>query len=486
MIGQTVTGKRSRLKPVAGPSVVALGLLLLLLMWASRASGAETIGAEEQQAAAAGTAPQGSGPEVLLGLALILVVAKVCGALFEKFKQPAVLGELIGGILVGNLALIGFNAAEFLKQNEVIGALGEIGVIILLFEVGLESSLGEMLEVGWSSLLVALAGTIGSFFLGWGVAAYLLPESARLAHLFIGASLCATSVGITARVLKDMGKLRTREARIILGSAVIDDVLGLLILAVMVGAIKAAATGTPLSVAAVFIIAAKALIFVAGAIVPGRYLVRQLFRWMGRFEGEGMLLTVAIAFCFLFAWAAARVGLAPMIGAFAAGLVLDDMHFELLPGHEKRDLQHLLEPVSALAVPIFFVLVGLKVDLSALAHASLLGFALALTLAALAGKQLCSLALVERGINRLAIGFGMVPRGEVELIFASVGAGLILPNASGASGAVITPATYGAIVVMVIATTLFAPPALKWSLARKRTAAAAVAERNGETPRAVD
>ncbi|MGH9879923.1 MAG: cation:proton antiporter, partial [Pyrinomonadaceae bacterium] len=182
----------------------------------------------------------GLDPLVLAGLAVMLIVAKLGAELFERLRQPAVLGELLGGMLVGNLALIGFTAADGLKTNELIAALAEIGVIILLFEVGLESDLKEMMEVGWSSLLVAILGVAAPFLLGWGVSAYFLPDESRLAHIFIGATLCATSVGVTARVFKDLGELATREARIILGAAVIDDVLGLLILAVVAGAIRAA------------------------------------------------------------------------------------------------------------------------------------------------------------------------------------------------------------------------------------------------------
>ncbi|HKP73249.1 MAG TPA: cation:proton antiporter, partial [Pyrinomonadaceae bacterium] len=155
------------------------------------------------------SAGHGLDPLVLVGVAVVLVIAKLGGELFERFKQPAVLGELVGGMLVGNLALVGLTAVEPLKTNEIIGALAEIGVILLLFEVGLESNLAEMLEVGWSSLLVAVAGVVVPFFLGWGVAAYFIPNEARLGHIFIGATLCATSVGITARVLKDLGRLNT-------------------------------------------------------------------------------------------------------------------------------------------------------------------------------------------------------------------------------------------------------------------------------------
>ena len=433
--------------------------------------GAIVVAGQKALAAGGGGAGGGAGghgldPFVLVGVAAILVIAKVGGELFERFGQPAVLGELIGGIITGNLVLLGFDGAEALKTNEIIAALAEIGVIILLFEVGLESSIGEMLEVGWSSLLVAVLGVIAPFFLGWMVAAYFIPGEATLVHIFIGATLCATSVGITARVLRDLGRLTTRESRIILGAAVIDDILGLLILAVVAGAIKAQAAGATLSLLDVGIISAKALVFLVGAIVLGHFVMPYLVRGVGRFESHGVLLAMSLAVCFFLAWAASLVGLAPIVGAFAAGLILDEVSFESAPQHERKDLQRLLNPVSTVLVPIFFVLMGLKVDLSAFLQPQLLGFAAVLTLVAIVGKQVCSLGVLERGTNRLAVGLGMIPRGEVGLIFAGIGATLLLPNAAGVNEPVIGPSTFGVVVIMVIITTLVTPPALKWSLER--------------------
>jgi len=410
----------------------------------------------------------GLNPMVLVGIAVMLGVAKLGGELFERIGQPAVLGELVGGIILGNLVLFGFTAAEPLKTNDVISALAEIGVIILLFEVGLESDLKEMIEVGWSSLLVAVLGVVVPFFLGWGVSAFFLPGGAQLEHIFIGATLCATSVGITARVFRDLNKLGTREARIILGAAVIDDVLGLLILAVIAGAIKAASSGAALSSLSIGIITAKALIFLIGSIMLGHFLVPQLLRGAGRFETRGVLLTLAVSFCFFLSWAAAKVGLAPIVGAFAAGLVLDEVHYKPAHGRKERTLDDLLQPVGTFLVPIFFVLMGLRVDLSLFLQFNLLGFALALTLAAIIGKQVCAAGVLERGSNRLAVGLGMIPRGEVGLIFAGIGATLMLPNASGKLEPVIGSATFGAIVIMVIVSTLVTPPALKWSLGRQK------------------
>lgn len=407
-------------------------------------------------------------PMVLAGIAVMLVAAKFAGEVFERLKQPAVLGELIAGILLGNLVILGFTRVEPLKTHETIAALAELGVIILLFEVGLESDLKEMMEVGWSSLLVAVVGVVAPFFLGWAVAAYFIPDEPRWTHIFIGATLCATSVGITARVFKDLGKLATREARIILGAAVIDDVLGLLILAIVAGAIRAAATGGVLSMLDVGLIAVKSLVFLVGSIAIGHFLMPRLLRGAGRFETRGVLLTFAISFCLFLSWAAAKVELAPIVGAFAAGLILDEVHYKPASGRKERSLHDLLQPVSTVLVPIFFVLMGMKVDLRLLTQLDILGFAAVLTIAAIIGKQVCGLAVLERDVNRVAVGLGMIPRGEVGLIFAGIGATLMLPSATGARLPVINSATFGAVVIMVIITTLVTPPGLKWSLARKK------------------
>ena len=414
-----------------------------------------------------GSAAHGLDPFVLLSVAVMLLVAKLGGELFAKFDQPAVLGELMGGIVIGALTLFGVAWVEQLRTDVVVAALAEIGVIILLFEVGLESNVGEMMSVGWSSILVAVLGVVAPFLLGWGVAALFLPEESTLSHLFIGATLCATSVGITARVLRDLGKLQTREASIILGAAVIDDILGLLILAVIAGVIRAASAGETLALASVGLIALKSIAFLVGALLVGQYIVPRLSRGAARLEGRGVLVAFAVSFCFLLAWAAAKLGLAPIVGAFAAGLVLDEVHFESFAVRGERTLTELLAPVSALLVPVFFVLMGLKVDLRAFARTEVIGFAAALTAVAIIGKQACSLGVVGRGVSRMAVGLGMIPRGEVGLIFAGIGATLILPTADGAGRAVVNTATFAAVVIMVVITTLVTPPALKWSLARR-------------------
>lgn len=409
-------------------------------------------------------------PFVLIGIAVVLLIGKVGGEIFERMRQPAVLGELVAGILIGTLSLAGLTAVDALKTDVVIAALAQIGVIILLFEVGLESNLKDMIEVGWSSLFVAIAGIVAPFILGWMVARYFLPNESSLAHVFVGATLCATSVGITARVLRDLGKIKTREARIILGAAIIDDVMGLLILAVVSGAIQSAATGGKLSLSGIAIIAAKAIVFLLGAVLLGHFVMPHFFKGAGRFKTRGMLLAFSLVFCFTLAWLAALVELAPIVGAFAAGLVLDEVHFKPFAHTGETSLEELLRPLSTIFVPIFFVLMGLRVDLRTFLRSDIIAFAIVLTLVAILGKQVCSLAVAERGLNRLAIGLGMIPRGEVGLIFAGIGAALTLPNINGVAEPVVGPATFGAIVFMVAITTLVTPPVLKWALAKQRSA----------------
>jgi len=442
---------------------------LIVLRGGALAAPAAAVPVDPATAAAATAAPEQDAEEshggpvvpVLLGLVVILAAAKLGGELFERFGQPAVLGELIFGVVLGNLALLGIDDFEFLGTNPGLEVLAQLGVIILLFEVGLESDVGEMLAVGWSSLLVACLGVVAPFFLGWGVAAWLLPEEHYLAHVFIGATLCATSVGITARVLADLGKVATREARIVLGAAVIDDVLGLVILAVVAGVIAAANSGGALAWLDVALIVLKAVAFLGGALLAGGWAAPRLFRLAGRLKIRGMLLTVALGVCFLLSWLADLIGLAPIVGAFAAGLILDEVHYRDFRDRGEHKLEELLRPIATFLVPVFFVLMGVRVDLASFGRVEVLGFAAVLTAAAIAGKMICAAGVLERGLDRLSVAVGMVPRGEVGLIFAGFGAQLVLGGER-----VIVPAVYAAIVIMVIVTTLITPPALKLTLAR--------------------
>lgn len=421
---------------------------------------------------------------VLLGIIVIILAARVGGHVFEAVGQPAVLGELMIGVIIGNLTLAGIDAFEFLKvdytQHQTIvlhdyqylagvtiDHLSRIGVILLLFQVGLESSLGQMRRVGGSALIVAAIGVIVPVALGWGFGYLLLPDRVWAVHMFLGAALCATSVGITARVLQDLGQSQRRESRIVLGAAVIDDVLGLVVLALVSGVVQAmheAATGGDgqFSLATIGFIVLKAMAFLVVALVLGQFISRPLFKIASYLRGRGLLIVSSLAFCFLFAWAADAAGLATIVGAFAAGLVLEDAHYqELMEDRREHDLETLLRPLADLLVPIFFVEMGMHVDLVSFIQPKILILAAGLSLIAVVGKLACSLGVIEKGLDRLSVGIGMIPRGEVGLIFAAIGLRLHIGGEQ-----LLDQSTYSALVVMVIATTLVTPPLLKWSLHR--------------------
>jgi Kef-type K+ transport system membrane component KefB len=261
-------------------------------------------------------------------------------------------------------------------------------------------------------------------------------------------------------VLQDLGRSLTKEARVILGAAVIDDVLGLVVLAVVTGIITAADRGGMLAIVDISWILAKALGFLAGSLALGVLFSRRLFAIAARLQVRGVLLGLGLAFCFLLAWLANLIGLAPIVGAFAAGLILEETHYQSFRDKGERGLEELIHPISSSLVPVFFVLMGMRTDLESFAQPGVLGLAAALTVAAIVGKQACSLG-VQKGIDRLTVGFGMIPRGEVGLIFANIGLGL-----SVAGQRIVDEGVFSAVVVMVIVTTMVAPPALKWSLAR--------------------
>ena len=389
---------------------------------------------------------------VLLALAVVLCASKLGGHLAARSGNPAVVGELLAGVALGNLPWAGWAGLAALPALDV---LARLGVVLLLFEVGLESTTRDMLKVGPFSFLVAVVGVVTPCALGWAASAWLLPAAGPALHAFVGATLTATSVGITARVLKDVGSGQTPEARIILGAAVIDDVLGLVLLSVVSGVVSPAGW----SASSTLWIVTKAIGCLLGALAVGAVVTPPLFRLGARMDGGGVLLALALSFAFLMAWAAAQVGLAPIVGAYAAGLLLEPAHYaEFSARGKEHQLGALVRPLVATLAPVFFVLMGARVDLAQFAGADVLGLACVLTAAAVAGKLVCGL-VVPRSLNRLAVGIGMVPRGEVGLIFAAMGREL----ASGGRP-LIAPPVYSALVAMVILTTLVTPPALAWSL----------------------
>ena len=388
---------------------------------------------------------------VLLGLIIILLAAKIGGELFEKINQPAVLGELVFGMLIGNIFLLTNGAFSFgyLFESEGIDIMARLGVMILLFQVGLESNIKEMMRVGISSLLVAIIGVAAPMVLGYCVSCWIIPEAGFNVHLFIGATLTATSVGITARVLKDLNKLNTPEAKIILGAAVIDDVLGLIVLSIVCGIVISGVV----SVSSIAYISATSVIFLVGSILVGLWLSPKIGAWVSKMKVEGMKIVTAFLFLFAMSYLADMAGLATIVGAFAAGLVLDDVSFR---NKREHHIEVLVKPLYCIFVPVFFVLMGIQVKLEVFLDPKIIMIALGITVASIIGKQVCGLGVRCKRASKLTVGIGMISRGEVGLIFAGVGKEI----------GVIDDSIFGAIVIMIILTTLVAPPLLRWSLLR--------------------
>jgi len=391
-----------------------------------------------------------------LSIALILAVAKVGGDLAARLKQPSVLGELLAGIVLGSIGLPFF---EGLRTDPNIDMLARLGVLILLFEVGLESTVRDVMQVGFASLRVALLGTVGTLLTGWAAAAIAMPDSSTLVHLFVASAITATSIGISARVLKDVGAARSREAATILSAAVLDDILGLIALAIVTGMVTHSASGAAVTPWTVIRLVLVTVGFLALAIVAGVKLTPLLFRLTARLRTSGVLLATGLSFCFVLAWASNAIGLAPIVGAFTAGLILDDSHSRRFVERGEASLSSRMEPISSWLVPIFFVLMGMRSDLSAIVHPRTLLLVVLLVVAAVVGKLACALG-APRGSNRLAVALGMIPRGEVSLVFASLGLSMGLLDAG----------QYSALVTVVVLTTLVTPAALR---ARLRSSAAA-------------
>jgi Kef-type K+ transport system membrane component KefB len=377
-------------------------------------------------------------PQLLGLLVIILGSAKVLGMLAQRIGQPAVLGELVAGVVLGCSVFGLVN-----PKNEPLQVFAEIGVVILLFEIGLETDLANLLKVGGASAAVALVGVVVPFGLGYGVA-YLLGLETLVA-IVAGATLTATSVGITARVLSDLGRLQEPESQIVLGAAILDDIIGLIVLAVVAGLTEGGRV-TPFEVLR---IAAAAFGFLVVTVVAGGIVVPPLVRTIARFRTPGTTATLAMMFALGFAWLAWWVGSALLIGAFAAGLLL--RRTTLVHEIEKR-VAHL----GQFFVPIFFVTVGAALDLRVFnpieaANRQTLLIGGMLILAAVAGKFVSGYAPFWFRGKKSVIGVGMIPRGEVGLIFAQTGL---------ASG-VFDDKLFSATALMVMVTTFVAPPLLR-------------------------
>ncbi len=410
---------------------------------------------------------------VLMSLVIIYLASKVGSEVAKQLDLPPVLGELVAGLIVGVSAfrLIifpegGFEASDSLvmstlqllnqltpeavtsifdSQSEVISVLAELGVIILLFEIGLESDLRQLKEVGVQAIVVAFVGVAAPFAAGTIGLMYFF-HVAAIPAIFAGAALTATSIGITSKVLAEIGQLKSKEGQIIVGAAVIDDVLGIIVLAVVASLAK---TGE-VDVANVFILLISAIAFLFGSILLGGLFNKIFVALVKKLKTRGNIVIPAFIFAYFMAFIGNAIHLEAILGAFAAGLVLDETD-------ARNELDELIKPVADLLVPIFFVTVGARADLTVLnpmipENRSGLLIAGFLLLVAIVGKVITGWVVFgQPNINRLAIGIGMVPRGEVGLVFAGIGT---------ASGAIDKPLEV-AIIIMVILTTFLAPPFLR-------------------------
>ncbi|MBE9169791.1 cation:proton antiporter [Pleurocapsales cyanobacterium LEGE 06147] len=410
---------------------------------------------------------------VLLSLVVIYFASKLGGEICSRINLPPVLGELVGGVLIGVSAfrllvfpdsgcsaddslIISFlqNTADlapemtesvFAAQSEVISLLAELGVIILLFEIGLESDLKELIRVGPQAAIVAVVGVIAPFAAGTAGLVYLFNVPA-IPAIFAGAALTATSIGITAKVLAELGQLSSKEGQIIIGAAVLDDVLGIVVLAVVASLVK---TGE-IQIANIIYLIIGAGTFLIGAILIGRFLSPYLIGLVNEMKTRGQILLTSLIFAFSLSYIAIAIHLEAILGAFAVGLILAETE-------KRKELEEQVIPVADILVPIFFVCVGAKTDLSVLnpavpSNREGLIIATFLILVAILGKVITGFTVFgQPQLNKLSIGVGMIPRGEVGLVFAGVG------SASGA----LSEATEAAIIMMVISTTFIAPPLLR-------------------------
>lgn len=371
--------------------------------------------------------------EHLLTIVIILSAAKFAGFISERLKQPAVLGELLVGILLGP-SLLGW-----IHIDEIILIfLAEIGVILLLFDVGLKSNIDELIHAGKTSTFVAIIGVVAPLLMGFGFSHYVLNLDS-IVSFFVGATLTATSVGVTMRVLNDVGKVKSEEGKVILGAAVIDDIIGLILLSIIVDIVASGG----LSLMNVGKISFISVAFLALSIFLGIKLTPQFIKLVAYLKVKRTFIVGAFVFAIAMAYLAAGIGLATIVGAFAAGLVLEKTQ-------EKLHFQKRVKPVSDLFVPIFFVMAGAVVDLSSITSTEIIISGLILTVIAIIGKVISGIGCFGSNAKAIPVGIGMVPRGEVGLIFA----------AFGLSNKLIDSSMYSILIIVIILTTLITPPAL--------------------------
>lgn len=481
--------------------IISTGIIILLFcgaLFAAGGSNSESAGHHDPYA------------RVFEAFFIILLLALIGRFLAKKTKQSAVLGELLMGIVAGGILYMQDNPIitiirnfdliedvghlvtqheysyktaidEILEETQLkpktqvnlrnlfvreqmrdyliiansIRFISSLGVLLLLFMVGLEISISDMKKSGKNAVVVAVLGVIFPFAMGYGCTLFLLPELNQNAHIFVAATLCATSIGITARVFKDLGKVRIPEAKVVLGAAVIDDVLGLIILAVVTGMV----TSGSVQASDIVIILIKAIIFFGILLWFGSALLKRSVLLFAKFDRSHVKLIYPFALLMICSYLADMMGLATIVGAFAAGLIIREEAFQLkgIKGFQGNEsVEHIVSPLEGVFAPVFFVVMGLQVDTSILFTKDVLIVGGALTLVAILGKWLSSITMPRR-LNKHVIGVGMIPRGEVGLIFAGIGKGIgVLDNQ-----------LFAAVILVVLLTTLVTPPILSKILKRQ-------------------
>lgn len=370
-----------------------------------------------------------------IALLIIFGSAKLLAELCERVGQPGIVGEILAGILIGPSVL------GWVRPDQTLSALAELGVMFLLFRVGLEVKASELMRVGKTAFVVATLGV--AVPLGLGVLAMWWAGVSTIEALFVGASLVATSVGITAQVLAAKGLLQERASKVILAAAVIDDVLGLLVLAFVSSLAEGRVNYLKLASTAVLAGGFTVLIAKFGT----RTMQRFIPRMEQRLRVSERQFNLSLILLFVLSVLAMKVGVAAIVGAFLAGMALSET-----VGHRAHDLT---QGVSELLVPFFLAGVGLHIDLSAFAHRGTVVLSVAIVLIAIFSKLIaCGLGAWSLGaVDRLRVGVGMIPRGEVGMVVAQLGLGL----------GVIEKPVYAVVVLMTVATTMIAPPLLKFA-----------------------
>jgi Kef-type K+ transport system membrane component KefB len=381
--------------------------------------------------------------DFLISLASILFFAKVFGEIALKLGQNAIIGELLAGIFVGP------NVLEIVRETPVLSNISELGAMILLFEVGLSTDIKEFLKSSGWAMAVAFVGVIAPYFLGYFV--FLCFGLTDMQSIFAGAVLTATSVGITIRVFMDLKCLKTEEAKIVLGAAIIDDVIGIIMLSVVLKLV----TGGTVSFGTVAYISGTAVLFLVLSVIAGVLIAPTIFKFISKMRQSYIVSTMGIVFCFIVSAFSTKIELAPIVGAFVAGLVLSTIK-------QGEEIRKDIKPIYAIFVPVFFVLMGTKVDISAFnpfvaANREILVLTSILFIIAFVGKAVAGFAVLKKGINKLLIGVSMVPRGEVGLIFAEIG----LKNN------VFKMRDYSALVAAMMLTTFITPIILKYLISKQ-------------------